>query len=235
MRYVGAIRALDITWGEAHGWHPHLHAVLLFEQPLSDEERAELLAWIHAKWSKVCADKGFGIVHPRYGVDLQAVRSASDVANYTAKVEGGWGAGLELARGDLKRSRADKGMTPWEILAELAETGETRWAHLWLEYEAATKGKRAIVWGRGLQERLGVKVDQTDEELAASEGADIGLLMAEVPLSRWYREVRTGSVAWLLDDFERLAVTLIALADILGHELVPIEPKGGPPDGQTPP
>lgn len=204
--YVGAIKAVEVKWGQLNGWHPHSHSVLCFERPLSDVERAELRAWLYERWCRVVARRGFGFVHPVHGVDVQAV-SAGSLGEYLTKVEGGWTAGLELVRGDLK---AKGGVGPFELLARYAETGDIAARRLWLEYEAATRGKRALVWSRGLRDRLGVGVEASDEELAASEGADVALVRFLVRRALWTRCVWDGAAAELLGRAEDLAAALIA-------------------------
>jgi hypothetical protein len=51
------------------------------------------------------------------------------------------------------------------------------------EYEAATKGRRPLVWTPGLKKRFAV-VDMTDEELAEQVEAE-AVLIAEIPLDDW--------------------------------------------------
>lgn len=221
--YWGAIRAVDVTWGATNGWHPHLHAVLIFERPLTDLERADLRRWLHGRWSGVCEARGLGTVSWRHGVDVQAVRTAGALSEYLTKVDGGWSAGLELSRSDLKKSPGR--FTPMQLLGEFATTGETRMRALWLEYERATRGKRAIVWSPGLRKRLlGIEVEASDEELAASEGLGVALLRYAVPAPEWGQLVRAGNHVLVLDEFERFAGVLLVTAEVLGHEVEPVGP-----------
>jgi hypothetical protein len=194
--YVGLIRATEITWGEANGWHPHSHGLMLFERPLTAEERRDLEAWLRVRWAGVLERCGFGTINS-HGVDVQAVTTAGDLAGYLAKVEGGWGAGLELARADLKTKGGGERRTPMQVLEEFADTGDLAMRGLWLEYEAATFGKRAIVWSPGLKARLGV-VEVTDEEAAAMEGEDVTLWRFTFSSREWNAVVVTGAVADLL-------------------------------------
>jgi hypothetical protein len=223
--YVGAIRAIDITWGRANGWHPHVHFLLLFERPLTDDERVDLGDWLYGRLVAVSERAGFGVPTREHGLDIQAVRSSSDLAEYLAKVEGGWGAGLEVARADLKSGKDASRYTPWRILAEVAEDHRCNgwaggpWANLWREYDAATFGKRAIVWSAGLKARLGVD-DVDDEDLAASEGTEeVKVLRFLVDRGRWDYAVRAGRQGELLDAIEDWALVLIWWADTWGHDL----------------
>lgn len=221
--YIGAIRAVEVTDG-ANGWHPHCHALLFFERPLTDGERADLRSWVFGRWSGVVARHGFGTVTEANGVDLRPVTAHDGIGSYLSKVEGGWGAGLELARTDIKRG------APTQHLADFAMTGDVRSLRRWQEYEAATRGKRAIVWSPGLRARLlGSDEEAADEDLAASEGLDLVLLEALLDAGDWNRQVRAGATAEVLSSVEEVAAVLFVLADLLGHDLQPLHAPGGGP------
>jgi hypothetical protein len=220
--YLGLIRALEVTWGEANGWHPHPHAVLLTERPLSVEEVADLDQSFHGRWAGVVERKGFGRING-HGVDVRPVTTAGDLAGYLTKVEGGWGVGLELARSDLKVARRAGSLNPVGILRSFVETGEVRMLDLWQEYEAATFGKRAIVWSPGLKARLGVG-EVEDVEAAASEGADVARLRWLIAATVWRGHLRAGSTGELLSSIEWDAYLQFAAAAHAGVEIPPLDP-----------
>ena len=76
-------------------------------------------------------------------------------------------------------------------------TGDKSQLALWLEYEQATKGLRAITSSRGLPEILGVP-EQTDDELAA-ENRD-GEAVALVPVETWNQVTARTGLTWQLLD-----------------------------------
>ncbi len=131
-----------------------------------------------------------------------------------------------MARGDAKRGRRGS-RTPFELLVELAATGDTGIKALWLEYEAATFGKRWLRWTPGLRERLlGTAKERTDEELAASEGVDVALIRWLVAAGEFRQHVEAGTTGLLLDQVEEAAGWTIWLSDLLGHPLRPVaEPR----------
>ena len=57
----------------------------------------------------------------------------------------------------------------------MVEQGDADALDLWHEWEAASKGRRQLVWSRGLRELLALGVEKTDEELAeeAAGGEDV--------------------------------------------------------------
>jgi hypothetical protein len=231
--FVGTIRAVEVTWGEANGWHPHNHVVMLFERPLSDQERQELWRWLHNRWAGVLRSKGLGSITEAHGVDLRPV-TGDVLGEYLTKVEGGWTAGLELARGDAKGGKRG-GITPFEILAQLAVTGEVEWRDLWTEYETATFGKVCIRWSPGLRARLlPKKPELTDEQMAASEGADEAFVRWLCQVGEWREMQHDGTTGLLLDQVEDAAGWVIWLCDLFGQELRPVETKRERPRVKAP-
>lgn len=111
--------------------------------------------------------------HWKHGLDLSGGERA---AEYIAKFghDESWGITSEVTRGVAKvgtrASNWTKGMhvTPFQLL-EFASQGDARASALFREYAAAWRGKRQLVWSRGLKDEFGVR-EATDEELAA--GAD---------------------------------------------------------------
>jgi len=226
--YVGSIRAIEVTWGDENGWHPHNHVALLFERPLTDQERHDLWRWLHNRWSAVLLAKGLGSITEAHGVDLRQV-TGEVLGEYLTKVDGGWSTGLELARGDVKRGKRG-GITPFELLADFAATGDVDSRRRWLEYEEATFGKRWLRWTPGLRALLlPTDVEESDEQLAASEGVDLALVRWLVEAAEFRRHVRRGTTGLLLDEVEEAAGIVIFLSDLLGHQLQPLAAGGRGP------
>lgn len=185
----GRIRATEVTWGEANGWHPHLHLLLFLDAPLALGDLDQLQAWLYERWSSMVARRGLGSVTREHGVRLEEVRSGEDVGQYVAKVQER-SVGLEMARGDLKRGRLDR-LTPFDLL-EAAGDGEAWAVKAWQEYERATKGRRCIEWSRGLREHLGLDQEKSDEDIAAEDTTSEETLVATVSAEDWALICRHG-------------------------------------------
>jgi hypothetical protein len=216
--YVGNIKAIEITWGEQNGWHAHAHVLLFFDAPISDEQRAALGEWIYGRWSGVAQRRGLGTVTREHGVDLRPVTTAGELSEYLTTIDSDWSPGLELTRSDIKR------WSPFDLLVSFMHTGETRFRNLWLEYEQATFNKRSVKWSPGLRKLLtGIEQETPDEELAASEGIDLTLFRALIPTAQWNALVNQGTDGDLLTDIELAAAALVLIADMLGHDLQPLD------------
>jgi hypothetical protein len=73
--------------------------------------------------------------------------------------------------------QADRG-----VLADGLETGNADDLELWLEWEAASKGRRQLLWSRGLKKRVGIEYLK-DEEIAAQK--DEGETLLVLPRLSW--------------------------------------------------
>lgn len=197
--FMGAIRVVDVTYGE-HGWHPHFHSVFVLEGPVEYDVMKAFDHWLFQRWDQICRGRGFGSVE-REGVDVRPVGASDGLGGYLAKVEGGWGVGQELARGDVKTG----GSNPFEILGRAAE-GDVLAGRLWREYERATFDKRFLRWSPGLRTRLLPEVEEvTDVEAAAAEGVGIVLVSVWFRGEVWNLYVREGSTGLVLAELERAA------------------------------
>lgn len=200
---AGYLRLVEVTHG-ANGWHVHVH-MLMFHDPLrvalndhstengkavhgagfTDAELNELATSMFLRWRAALSKKG---LRPsvRRGVDIRRVRSDDKIAEYFAKqlyaVKGESSTAHDVS-GSHGKIAKHGGRTPFGILADLldvAATGEVtddslRDVELWHEFEQASRGRRQLLWSRGLRDELLASLDDlTDEEVAdEAPGGDI--------------------------------------------------------------
>lgn len=227
----GSIRALEVTHGP-NGWHPHIHAVWLFdEQPsgfINRRQRAwarrkgqhaahvrawakarpewtwrdEAAEWLQERWANMVARHMGERFRPR--ADEVGLRIAPALkADYIAKL------GLELTDPGVKHGKPGH-KSPWGIAQAWADTGEPRWAALWREYCQGMVGKRHLTWSRGLKAAAGLE-ERSDEDLAVDEEETTSTVVEVGTISRedWrilrHVETRQGYPApvWLLEVVER--------------------------------
>lgn len=179
LRYSGTIRALEVTYGK-NGWHPHLH-VLVFSKNRTPLDFQESL-WRDA-WCRACLRAGLPIPSEKYGCTLQ---NGDAAALYVSK----WGLAQELTKAHLKRGK-EKGASPWDLLAiasgeiwpEMPDLSPDLSRALWRTYADAFKGRRQLIWSRGLKDLLNVQI-ATDEELA-TEDLDTAAALYQISDSEW--------------------------------------------------
>jgi hypothetical protein len=166
---IGSIAATEYTYGK-NGWHPHLHVLLFVATEISrDMFHARLSTmWLHAlhRFNRNATDE--------YGVMTKACTDVAGLTLYTTKV-GAWTIGDELARAGRKRARHGRSIV--QLLAD--STTDAKSANLFCEYARWTYRKNALVWSRGLRNRLlGDEPEKSDEEIAAEHITDGQLLLA---------------------------------------------------------
>lgn len=187
-RRIPLVRVVEVTWGPSHGWHVHVHALLLVRGG-GDTETMLADLWlgdettgrrgILGRWQHQAERRGR--VADVLGQDAHVVRgsSAEAVGSYLAKAVLDGDISKELTRGDLKLAHGQH-FTPWQILGVLASGShpekEAIFAALWAEWEVAARGRRQMVVSRGLAEWLGVSTisGDDDDDFAAGDAAAVG-------------------------------------------------------------
>lgn len=183
--YVGSVRALEVTYGDANGWHPHEHGLWLLAKPLSFRQ----LTWMRSKlfelWRDACEAEGLPLPNRKAGVNVVVAESA---AEYIAKFgrEPRWGVGSEMAKQHSKRGGVAS-MTPFDLLRRYHDSSDDgshkRFGALFVVFAKAFFGKRQIIWSRGLKEAFGI-VEKSDEEIAAEEPDD-AVELVRITAEQW--------------------------------------------------
>jgi hypothetical protein len=183
---AGHIIALEFTWGDENGWHPHYHVLLVHELDVDAAAIATLHAHIDSRLAAACRDHGLRQPDQLHAVRIDPNVSAAAAGAYVAK-GAAWTPAEEMARGDLKTSRTGN-RTPFQILADYYQTGDTRERGLWHEYTRATRRLAAFRWSRGLRAViLGPTgaAEHSDKEFASEDVS--GELVAVFSTSVWSR------------------------------------------------
>lgn len=151
---VGQVVATEVTFG-GNGWHPHNHVLMVLDG--SPDAALQAVAALAPVWLTCLQGQGL-----TGGDAAFQVQGASAAGSYVAK----FGAAEEIALAGNKRGR-NGSRSPWALLDD-ARDGDKRAAAAWLEYASAFKGRRQLVWSRGLKARFGV--DEVGDGAASAEG-----------------------------------------------------------------
>lgn len=168
-----------------NGWHPHLHALWLFAEVLTDEARAALNRELADLWrGAVVRELGPEHAPNERGVDVRAARKA----DYLTKM------GLDEIDSELASEITDPAaakigkrghLTPWQI-AERAARGEGRYAELWRAFQRDMKFAKQLTWSKGLKKRFGIGEEPAEEPESVE-------LVARVSDAEW-RVVRSAKL-----------------------------------------
>lgn len=177
---IGLVRALEVTHGQANGWHPHLHEMHFLRGKLSARRLESWRSALFSVWKAACKKHGLAEPNRKRGVHIQQAESA---AEYLAKwgCEPAWGAASELTKAHTKNGRR-KGRTPFDLLRSVAE-GDKPAGELFKDYASAFYGFRQCFWSPGLKANFGID-EKTDEELAQEQEQD-AIEITTIEPERW--------------------------------------------------
>lgn len=192
----GFIRTMEVTHGNANGWHAHLHIALLTTRPLSTDELAGLESALYPLWVRAIERQGRGTPSRRHGIDLRLIRDGEGMAQYLVKVEG---AAMELTFADRKKGRHGN-RTPMQILGDARSDGDSGDVHVFNEYERASKGKRMLTMSRGLKRRYLIEDISDDEIVSEVIGGERVIDIEGVLWSELVRSRTTGDFLRLVEE-----------------------------------
>lgn len=173
---VGTIKTTEVTWGASNGWHPHKHTLLILKAPVSP---SAIQSELSPLWINACVKSGLPAPTRERGLTVQ---DGSFADKYVSK----WGLESEMTKGHSKIAKVG-GMTPFALVENVLETGDAQSWALFQEYDKALKGKRQLVWSKGLRAFLlqGV-AEKSDEELANEEDPDVqAVFWASLSVQEW--------------------------------------------------
>lgn len=164
------VRAIEVTWSVANGWHPHVH--LLVRGALTDAD----VAVLREEW---CPRTG---ASPERGVFASAPRLAREIDGaYLAKL------GAEVGG----EGKAGSSRSHWRVLERAAEAHGTRagqrWRARWAEYVTATKGRRLF------------ELDERAARLADASPPDPEPCAESWSISVWREELRQVAAVEVAD------------------------------------
>ena len=152
---VGNIRTLEVTYGE-NGWHPHFHILLFTKSDFNEQELTSIQENLFLQWQSACVSSGLPVPN-KHGLDLV---NGAWAAAYVTK----WGIEEEMTKGHLKQGIKDGHVSPFGLL-DLYDQGDENAGKRFQEFARVFKGKRQLVWSKGLRELLKVGEQKPDEEV----------------------------------------------------------------------
>lgn len=156
----GYVRSIEIRHGR-NGWHPHSHELLLIDPGAGSVDTEEIKRQIESRYNRYLDRQGY--TTNRFTVDVRTdVDAEQMVADYLTK------SAVEVTAGQEKEGAGS--LSPFQLLDAYDQTGDRKYADLYREYAAATKGRNWITWSQGLKKEYEID-DLTDEEIAEREEA----------------------------------------------------------------
>lgn len=172
---VGRVRSLEVTYGSS-GWHPHTHILAFSEKKIPKSVKRTLAL----EWQKSCVSAGLPKPTVENGFDIRNGEAAgeyvckfADDSKLPVKTKSGdvvtWDSADEMTKSQSKKGRQGN-ITPFDMLRliEDKETSESQkkfYRARFEEYAVAFKGRRQLVWSRGLRDEFEMGKEKSDEEL----------------------------------------------------------------------
>lgn len=185
--HIGLIRNLEVTHGDANGWHPHVHELWLVNKKLSKHELQVFKNALFDLWLRACEKSGLALPNRQRGVDMVL---ALDPAAYLQKWgrEQKWSIGSELAKSHVKKAFSG-GRTPFDLIRLYLSDPKKAdyYASLFRDYAVSFFGKRQCYWTNGLKNLFLIK-DRTDEEIAL-DNDDKAIEIAAISKEDWKKVI----------------------------------------------
>lgn len=169
---VGTVRTVEVTWGEANGFHPHVHELVFIRQPAHLGDIEEDLFRI---WKGAAVRAGFKAPSRAHGLSVQ---NGDQAAKYVSK----WGLESEMTQWHRKRGKVAS-LTPFDLLRWFLKEASDRAAALFRIYAENFHGRHQLQYSRGLKKLYEIG-EATDEELAAVQDDDASLL-GSLTVAQW--------------------------------------------------
>lgn len=208
------VRATELTYGEKHGNHVHLHVLLFCDRPISQDMSQAFGAQLFDLWQRAVRRQGFETVFEAF--DIRVATEAAHLetlSDYLVKATYN-GLAFETVGGQGKVGKKIGNRTPFQVLAEIIETGRADLIEWWWEFEAASDRQRQITTSRGLKKLAGL--DEIDDEEIVEQELD-GDVLLTISRDSWRLMYRVASE--LLDVTETHGVQgATAWLDVRGLE-----------------
>jgi len=202
---VGTLRALEVTYGDDHGWHPHQHTLLFGRSVFTPTVVLEIRDRGSKKWATL-VDRYGGFASLDHGFDMKAgdqhlgdyvqkLSGTDDLEKYAEKRK--WGLEHEVAKAVVKKGKQG-GRTLNQLLYDYVVEDDQRAGELWKEAALGLAGKKHLSASHGLWSILGREM-LADEKAAMEEMSDMDRLLLALGTKEWREVCRQGKRGELLD------------------------------------
>ena len=180
--YSGLIRALEVTWGQSNGWHPHTHEIVFADNKVSFQSIKRLL---FPSWVDACEKAGLAAPSFRRGVDVCGGEKAGD---YVSKY------GNELTKSHFKKATGDR-FSPFDLLRSYFYDDVKLHGAKFVDFADGMNGSRQLYWTNGLKARFDI-TDKIDKDLA-DEVQELAVSLGNIEVDKWRAIVKYKAMSTL--------------------------------------
>jgi hypothetical protein len=218
-RVVGYIRAFEATHGR-HGWHVHVHVILIHEGGDTAERQGRALAEsMFERWERGLNRLGHTAIRDSGGLDHRVIVTGdAPLGAYLAKIATGANAALELGSTSTKVGRGPGSRTPWEILRDAltevehdVKNGASQ--RLWREWTDGTKYWKTIHWSKDLRNIVGAQ-ELSDDEIV--EQVQEHVIVGTISRDDYRAAIAPKNASYLRELLELLDRPTTTSVDLIG-------------------
>ncbi len=216
---VGYVRAFEATHGR-HGWHVHVHVILIHEGGDTAQTSGRALAEsMFERWERGLNRLGHTAIRDSGGLDHRVIVTGdAPLGAYLAKIATGANAALELGSTSTKVGRGPGSRTPWEILRDALTEVEHGVKHgasqrLWREWIDGTKYWKTIHWSKGLRELVGAQELSDDEIVEQTQEHEV---IGTISREDYRTTIAPKNAVYLRELLELLDRPTTTSADLIG-------------------
>jgi len=178
LRAIG--KSPDVTHGK-NGWHPHIHALFFFDQPLDAGQQADFQRDLGVRWSNKIADQ-LGEEHRpsvEHGLDVAECHKSTYQLKMGFRPDK---RGLELTDAAGAKRGKNGSRSPMQIAYDFAVFKRASDGLLWVEYCDAMKNSRMMTWSGDLD-----VADPTMAESSEELGENMAVKLMDIDAKTWER------------------------------------------------
>lgn len=183
---VGTVRAVEVTYGNANGWHPHVHELVFLAHPVNLLDLENELSRI---WQGAALRAGLDLPSRAHGLTVQ---DGSKAAKYASK----WGLESELTQWHKKRGKIES-RTPFDLLRDVIGNDDAHAAQLFIQYAEVFRGRHQLQFSRGLKHRY--QIADVSDSVLASQIDDDAVKLCTLSVDDWRLIVKSRQRGALLE------------------------------------
>ena len=159
---VEFLRALDYTYNEKNGHHPHIHSLIITRGIVDKNYLSELISYARERWIKLVKLSGYTINKAKGIVILETKKESLETL--TKYLNKGSKLVQELVKtGNTQARYSWTGSLTFEDIWGKVVSGSPKWKRVWNEIEEAFHNKKVFSASKGLSD-LTINEEQPEPE-----------------------------------------------------------------------
>lgn len=190
---IGQVKALELTYSNSNGWHPHLHILYFYKKETTNDIINRYQSRLINQWVKFRDNNSL-----KRSQDFK-IAYDNDIVEYMSK----WHVVKEVTAQNIKKS---KGLTPFSMLRKLALDDyenlkqKRHLINLYRDYTEALKGKARLFISSSIKKQYQQVNDKTDEQIITD--VDVDELLLKINFIIWHQITKKRLEPYLINAYK---------------------------------